>query len=129
MECELAGGGGLAGPLEPDHEDRQRRGGLLERGVGGAESRDQLVVDDLDDLLAGGKAPVDLLPDRPLADPVEEAPDHRNVDIGLEQRQAHLAQGDVDIGLAQAAFPAKAGEDAFESVGDRVKHWSAGSRH
>ena len=131
VESELAGGRGLAGALQADHEDRQRRGSLLERGVGRAEGRDQLVMNDLDDLLAGGEALVDLLPHRPLPDPVEEAPNDRNVDIGLEQRQSHLAQSGVDIGLAQAAFPAETGEDAFESFRDRVKHWvseAVGSR-
>ena len=48
------------------------------------------------------------------------------VDVGLEQGQADLAQDLVDVGLAQAAAAADPGEDAFETVGECVEH--GGSR-
>ena len=52
---ELGGGGGLAGALQADHQDR--RGGRVDAQVAGlalaAQHVDQRVVDDLDDLLAG----------------------------------------------------------------------------
>ena len=50
---ELGGGGGLARAVEADEEDAQR---AILAQVGGAlaEELDEFVVDDLDDLLAGG---------------------------------------------------------------------------
>ena len=53
---ELGGGGGLAGALQADHQDR--RGRRVDAEVAGlalaAQHVDERVVDDLDDLLAGG---------------------------------------------------------------------------
>ena len=64
---ELGCGRRLAGALEPDHEDHERRGGRAnERNLLGAEGDDQLLVDDLDDLLARGEALRDLGCRRPV---------------------------------------------------------------
>ena len=81
----------------------------VEGPVARRQQVDQLVVDDLDDLLAGGQALEDLLADRPLADPRDEVLDDLEVDVGLEQRQPDLAHRGVDVGLAD---PAAAGQRA-----------------
>ena len=51
---ELGGGGGLARALQADHQDRRRRAvdAQLPGLAFAAQHVDQLVVDDLDDLLA-----------------------------------------------------------------------------
>ena len=67
---------------------------------GAAEQLDQLVVDDLHDLLARGEALEDLLPDGLLADALDEGPDDLEVDVGLEEGDAHLAERLLDVLLA-----------------------------
>ena len=47
---------------------------------------------------------------------------HRQRDIGLEQRDAHLAQGRVDIGLAQRAAPRQPSEDIAQPFGQPLEH-------
>ena len=79
----------------------------VERPVARRQERDELVVDDLDDLLAGGQALEDLRADGALADARDEVLDDLEVDVGLEQREADLAHGGIDVGLAD---PAAAGQ-------------------
>ena len=51
---DFGGGGGFAGALQADHHDGDRRRGVeIDALAVGAERRDQLVVHDLDDHLAG----------------------------------------------------------------------------
>ena len=52
----------------------------------------------------------------------DEAADDREVDVGLEQGHADLAQDLVDVVLAQASLAAEALEDAVEAVGEGVEH-------
>ena len=58
----------------------------------------------------------------PGADPVHQGPGHADVDVGLEQRRADLAQGLVDVGVAEPAPAAEAAEDPLEAVGQGVEH-------
>ncbi len=60
----------------------------------------QLLVDDLDDLLARIELLVQLLADRPLLDGARELLDDLEVDVRLEQRETDLADrlGDVLFG-------------------------------
>ena len=89
---ELGRRGGLAGALQPDHEDAERRsfGPGQSRGLL-AECADQLLVDDLYDLLARVQAGVDLFTHRPFPDPGEQVLGDVEVDICFEQSQPHLA--------------------------------------
>jgi hypothetical protein len=64
----------------------------LKRAVSLPEQRDQLVADDLDDLLGGRKSRKNFRPDGFHADLLDEVADHVEVDVGLEQRHANLAQ-------------------------------------
>ena len=64
-------------------------------------------MDDVDDLLGRVQRLVELGADAPLADPGDEVAHHREVDVGLEQREADLAQDFVDIVLAESAVPAE----------------------
>jgi hypothetical protein len=122
---QLGRGGGLARALEAGHEQdggRPRR--PLEGHVALAQGDDQLLVDDLHHLLGRGEALGDLLPHRPLADPGDEVLHHLEVDVGLEQGQADLAQGGVDLGLGQAPVAAQAGEGVLEAVREGIEHGS-----
>ena len=43
-------------------------------------------------------------------------------DVGLEQRDADLARGGVDVGVGQPALAAQAGEDLVQAVGEGLEH-------
>ena len=73
------------------------------------EQVDELVVDDLDHLLAGGEAVEDVAPDGLLADTCHEVLDDLEVHVGFEQGEPDLAHRGLDVGLAD---PAAAGQVA-----------------
>ena len=82
----------------------------------GAEHLDQLVMDDLDDHLAG----LDRLQhggaDGLFAHAVGEGAHHVERDVGLEQRTAHLAQRRRDVGLRQRAAAGQAVQDGAKTL-------------
>ncbi len=120
---QLGRGGGLAGSLQAGQQhDRRRAGGVGEPEGLAAEDGAQLVVDDLDDLLARGQALGEVDPDQLLPDPRHEVADDPKVDVGLQQGQADLAQGLVDVGFAQPAPAAQPAEDGVEAVGQGLEH-------
>jgi len=122
-ERDLGRGGGLAGALEAHHQHRDRRLATeLEICRGAAQHLDQVVVHQLDDHLARGDAPEHLQADRLVAHLGDELLDHRQGDVGLEQRQPHLLQGLVDIALGQRAAPAQAVEHLAEPAGQALEH-------
>ena len=87
-----------------------------------AEDRDELLVDDLDDLLAGIQAGEQVGPDGALADARDEVLDDLEVDVGLEQGEADLAQRDVEVGLGDPCLAAQALGDALQARGERFEH-------
>src|SRR3954468_15548439 len=120
---ELRGGRGLARALQARHEDdrrRPRREGDP-RGLP-AHQRRQLVVDDLDHLLARVELLGDLDPERALLDGVRELLDDLEVDVGLEQREADLAHGLVDVVLGQRAALTHPRQRALQLLRKRVEH-------
>ena len=88
----------------------------------GAEHRGQLLVHDLDDLLAGIEAVEHIAAHRALAHARHEVLDHAEVDVGLEQREAHLAQRSIDVRLGYPAAAGQLAEDAAESFREIVEH-------
>ncbi len=80
-----------------------------------AEQRQHLVADDAHDLLRGRQALEDFLIDGAIADPVDERLDDLEVDVGLEQRHADLAQRGLDGLLGQASFAPKGAEHALQA--------------
>ncbi len=79
-------------------------------------------MDDLHHLLGRGQGPHHLFAHRPLPDAVDEDLGHLVVDVGLQQGQAHLAQGLAHLGLAELAVAFQAFEDLGQFVGESVKH-------
>jgi len=115
---QLGRAGGLARALEAGHEDDGRRlRGVRDADRLAAQGLDQLLVDDVDDLLRRVQRLVQVGADATLADAGHQVADDLEVDVGLEQRQADLAQDLVDLGLVEAATPTEPLEDAFETVG------------
>ena len=86
------------------------------------KGRRQLLVDDLDDLLGGGEVLGKLGPGAPRADPLDEVLDDGEIDVGLEQGDADLAENLGDLGVAEPAAAAKAREDSVETIGQGVEH-------
>ncbi len=112
---QLARSSGLAGTLQSGHEhDRRRLRGELHARRVFAESLDQFVAHDLDDLLAGRKRGQHFLPHGLGLDTVDQLLDHFEVDVGFEQRQADFAQSLGDVFLAQPGLAAKRLEGALE---------------
>ena len=77
-----------------------------------AERRDQLVVHDLHDHLAGRDRFHHLDAGGVLLDVVGEGARHVERDVGLQQRAAHFAQRRIDVGFAERAAAGEAVENA-----------------
>jgi hypothetical protein len=82
---DLGGGGGLAAALQADHEDRRGRVVDLERAGIVVAGQDvlKLVMDDLDDLLAGRDRFRDRRAGGLLLDRLDELARHGQRDVGL----------------------------------------------
>ena len=122
--AELGGGGGLARTLQADHHDHDRRLCLQDQAFGfmPAKRFDQLVMDDLDHLLARLDRFEDFLADRLFRHRVDEAAGYRQRDIGFEQRNAHFAHGIADVLLLERAAAFQLVEHPAKAIGQIVKH-------
>ncbi len=100
----------------------------VSRRIRGAEQFRELVVDDLHDLLARRQALADVLPERALAHVRDEGLDDVEVDVGLEEREPHLAHRARKRLLVDDPAPAEVAEGALELVGQCVEHSPPGYR-
>ena len=124
QQRELAGQRRLTRALQAGEHDHGRRvlGEPQPAGLA-AEDRDELLVDDLDDLLGRVERLGHLGAARPLLEPADEGLDDRQRDVGLEQRDPDLARGGVDVGVGEPALAAqlvKTPESRSESVSNTV---------
>ena len=120
---ELRRGGRLTRALQADHhDDRRRNGAELEPFAPLAEHDGELVVDDLDELLARRNGAQLRDADRLLLDALEELARQLEVDVGLEQDAANLPQAFLDVGFGQDAATAQARKGRFEFLGQLVEH-------
>ena len=102
--CQLGAVGRFTGALQThQHDDRGRLGGDFDLLVGTAHQIPQLVVDDLEDLLRRGQALQHIRAGGLLGDARDEVARHAVVDVGVEERRAHLAHDLLDIRLRQPA--------------------------
>ena len=127
---QLGRGGGLARALQarPSAPPRAGREAAWRRGgFAAAQQRDHLVAHHADDRLGGREALEDLLAHGPDAHPLEELLGHLEVDVGLEQGQADLAQGGVDVARASAPGPGGSGTPPAD-LSLSVSNTSADSR-
>ena len=127
VQPQLGGGGGLACPLQACH---QHHGwGFGRPGQGGlaaAHHLHQLVVDDLDELLIGGDPSHHLGAEGGLAHLIDELLHHRQADVGLKQRPAHIPQGCVDVALADGRLTAETTDGLLEPLGQFLEHQAVG---
>ena len=87
-----------------------------ELGVAGAHERDELLVHDLDDLLRRREALHDLGAQGALLDVRHELAHDLEVHVSLEQREADLAHGGVDVLGGELAVAFEALHDGLEAI-------------
>ena len=119
----------LARALQSQQQDdprRDRRG--RETALRIAEEGQHLVADDANDLLIGREALQDVGVDGAIADAIGERLDHLEVDVGLEQRHADLAQGDLHRFRREASLTADLAENVLKALAERFEHRRAGTR-
>ena len=107
----------MVGPILGEVEQRLRAIGVPLHEV------DQLLIDDVDDLLARIERAQHLLAERLLLDALDEFVGDVEIDVGFEQGGADLLQAILDVGFGDAALAAHvfhgirdAADDAFEHV-------------
>ena len=94
----------LPEPWRPAHQDhRGAARGEDQVAAGAAHQRGELVVDRLDHRLARVERLRDLLAGEALLERGGEVLDDLEVDVGLEQREPHLAEGLVHVVLGELA--------------------------
>ena len=119
---ELGAVGGLAGALQADeHHDRRGAGRHLDALVVAAHELGELLVDDLDDHLGGVQAFEHVVADAALGHALDKFLDDLVADVRLQQRQADLAHGLLDVGLGQAALAAQTLEYVIQLVAQAFK--------
>ena len=89
-----------------------------------AQEGGKLLMDYLDHLLARGDALQHLAAHGPLLDPVDQFPCDTEVDVGLQEGQADLAERLVHVPFGEAAAVAQAVEDRGELIGQGIEHAS-----
>ena len=120
---QLCAGRRLSRALKARHQDHRRpRAGEREVTASSAHEGRELLVHDLHDLLARIEAFEHPLADTALTHLRGELLDDLEVDIGLEQREPDLAHRAVDVGLAQLAARANAGECLLQTIRKLVEH-------
>ena len=122
---ELAGGGGLAGAVEPA-EDDAGRGVEVEGGAVAAEESGEFVVEDFDDLFAGFDGFEDLLAEGLLLDVFDEGLCDLVFDVGFEEGEADFPEGRGDVFFRDFADPAEVAEGLVEVFGERGEHGMKG---
>ena len=119
---QFAGGGGLARTLQANqHQHIGMLAGQVE-ALGHSQGGDQLFVDDFNDLLRRIQGFRDFQPNRAFAHPGNEVFDHGVVDIGFQQRQAHLAHCHINIRRREFAPAAQLRENIVQAFGQVLKH-------
>src|SRR6185436_9833822 len=90
--------------------------------TGAAQQLDQLVAHHLDHLLARRQRLQHVQAHRLDADALDEGLHDLEIDVGLQQGHAHLAQGLLDVLLRQPAESAEPIEDAGQAIGQAIEH-------
>ena len=104
---------GFARALKADeHDDRGWLGRALYARRLAAQEVDQLLIDNVDDLLRGIDRADDFVAEATRLDRLDEVARDPVVDVRLEQGEADLTQGLIEVLLGQGAAAAELAEDA-----------------
>lgn len=99
-----------------------RAGGGTGDGLFAADDGGQLALHDADQRLARRQAGEDVLAERLFFDAGDELAHDRQRHVGLEQRQADLAQHLGGVGLGQARLAAHGLDHPREPLGQVIQH-------
>src|SRR5690606_17180137 len=103
MERQLAGHRRLTGALQADEHDDGRGLRPEVEATWLTKRLHELVMHNLDHLLARRQAAHDFLPDGALANTADEVLDDLEVDVGLKQGQTNLTHSEVYVSFRQFA--------------------------
>jgi hypothetical protein len=106
------------------HQHEAQGPRLRERGAAFAQQFGQLVVDDLDDLLAGRDSLEDILAHALGLHALGELADDLEVHVGSQEGGTHLLEGLRDVFLREFAEATEIAERVRELVGERLEHRS-----
>ena len=122
VACQLGDGGRLARTLQACHQNDGRTALERQTFIGFAHDRFQLLLDDLDELLARRQALGHFLTDGTFAHSLDEGLDHRQRDIGFKQRLAHFAQGVLDVVFRQLGLAGNRLQRMRQAITQTLKH-------
>jgi hypothetical protein len=114
---QLGGGSGFARAIQPNDQDSP---GLIqiERRRVAAEQDRQFIVKNFYDLLPGSDAAQNLFAQSFCFDARDEILCDLKIDVGLEQREPHLAQRAVNIGFADLSMAAQIFENILQLIAE-----------
>jgi len=122
VASELGGRGRLARALKADKDDDGRVACQSEASISGRKERHQLFVDDLHDLLAGGKGSRGSRRRSPFPDTRHEVLHDLEVDVGLEQSQSHFAHGGIDVVGADSTVAGQSTKRLAQPLAQGIEH-------
>ena len=124
--CQLGRGRGLPRALQPhQHDDRRGCRRPLQRNlIPGTDQQRQLVLDDLHDLLAGRHGLQHPFAHRLFLNALQECSGDLEVDVGLQESAAHLAQPFPDHRFRQKSALAKSPQNPVQLPAQVFKHHS-----
>ena len=120
---QLAAGGGFARALQTGHQYHCRRGYRQVQTCGlAAHQCSEFALHHADQRLTGREAAHHILTERLFLHLGDEIAHHRQRHISLEQGNAHLAQGVLNIVFGQTRLTAQGLDDARQALGQVVEH-------
>ena len=123
--AELGRRGGLARALEARHQDHARQPRLDHTSGRGSAPPSTSTISSRtmrSTAWSGVRLFRIVLAHRTRAHALDELLGDAEVDVGLEEREADLAQRGVDLGLAEDTLPAEGPEDPLEPFAERLEH-------
>ena len=122
-KAELARRSRLARALKSRHQDDGRRHGRnIEAALRAAHELCEFLVNDLDDDLRRRQCVEHILPDGAFLHLLDEILDNLEIDVGFEERHAHLAHRLVYVVLRQLAMPAQLLERLLQAIRQALKY-------
>src|SRR5438552_10438102 len=120
---ELRRGGGLPRAVQTDqHDDHGRRPAEVEPGGPLAEEPRQLAVHEPHEVLLGRETAQHLGAERVALDGLDEVADDVQVDVGLEEGEAHVPQRLLDVPLGDLPVPSELAQQGVELLAEGFEH-------
>src|SRR5438309_959700 len=87
-----------------------------------AEQADELAMNEPQEVLLGGEAAQHFLTERVPLDRFDEVPDDLQVDVGLEERQAHVAERVLDVPFGDPSLSLQLAQQGIELLRESFEH-------